>query len=503
MFPYRGWVSTRCVMVWMLMSISMVVSVWDGQRCVQAEDSPRVTPAVKVIQQVQPAVVPIFVQTGPNELGMGSGAVIHREGYILTADHVTQKYPGIVLFGLDRVPYEIVGRVPEKDLAILKVDSSRVSHVLPIGRSADLLPGEPVVVGGNPGGRGIVFSQGVVSAPLIDPSWPNVLVKSFWRQVDEVQEIQRRSPGGRPTFIQFDATSNRGNSGGPLINMLGELIGVVTHKSTIEEGVNWALPADRLRVLMPYLLQPEELGGFTTGLQIDPLPDVPTIQHIVSPSPAHQAGLREGDVLMGIGDQPLQTPLDWWLALRGHHAGETLSVHYQRGGTPAQTELKLIPLQRPTVRISPGIVSGVTVSRYPGRLAALPDFSTLTPESTGTSDGVSLQGLVTEQSEPLALVFQGLLDVPMDGLFRMTLTSDDGSKLYLGDELVIDNDLLHPSQPLSKWVRLPHGPTPFRVEYLDGGGGKDLSLTITQDIEGQRPVEFHYWRIDPTPVVVP
>ena len=171
-----------------------------------SQDSARVTPSVKVIQQIQAGVVPIFAATN----SAGTGAVFHESGYILTADHVTTNAKGLALFGLHRADYEIVGRVPERDLAVLKVsDLSALKTAIRIGRSNDLQLGEPIIVGGNPGGRGIVYSQGIINAASIEPSWPNILVKSFWRnETDDLLGKRERSTGGRPDFIQFDATTN-------------------------------------------------------------------------------------------------------------------------------------------------------------------------------------------------------------------------------------------------------------------------------------------------------
>ncbi len=121
----------------------------------------------------------------------------------------------MVLLGLDRFEYDVVGRLPERDIAILKLrDPKKLALLSGFGSSHDLKLGEPIIVGGNPGGRGIVFSQGTINSRTIEPSWPNVLVRSYWRnETTELSIDRRRTTGGRPDFIQFDATTNRGNSG--------------------------------------------------------------------------------------------------------------------------------------------------------------------------------------------------------------------------------------------------------------------------------------------------
>jgi Trypsin-like peptidase domain len=171
----------------------------------QGQESDRITPAVSVISDVKSAILPLFTRDDKNgQAGAGSCAVIHSSGFLLTADHVTTTFPGVVLFGLDRVEYEAVGRIPERDVAILKLkDASRVDSVIPLGSSNDLRIGEPIVVGGNPSGRGIVFTQGNINSASIEPSWPNVLIKSFWRnETQEANIDRRRTTGGRPDFIR-------------------------------------------------------------------------------------------------------------------------------------------------------------------------------------------------------------------------------------------------------------------------------------------------------------
>ena len=227
-----------------------------------------------------------------------------------------------MLFGLERVPYRVVGRLPERDVAVLKVDASHVKAVIALGRSHDLRAGEPILVGGNPSGRGIVFATGIVNSPSIDPSWPNILVKSYWRnEMEEAARKKLHSTGGRPDFIQFDASSNRGNSGGPLVNAEGRLIGVVAQKSFEEESINWAIPIDQIRMLMPYVVQPEEIADFRVGLEVDTLAERARVQRVAKESPAWQAGIRADDVLTSVNGDPVTIAADWLFLLSEHQRG--------------------------------------------------------------------------------------------------------------------------------------------------------------------------------------
>ena len=147
------------------------------------------------------------------------------------------------------------------------------------------MTGEPVLCAGNPGGRGVVYSSGIVSSPNFILTAPTALVMRYF------------SGDVRDRFIQFDAASNLGNSGGPLINALGEQIGVVSSKNPDEENINFAIPIDRVRENLNELFAPEVRRGIFTGITLDPLSQKAEILGVANKSPAGKLGLRPGDVL--------------------------------------------------------------------------------------------------------------------------------------------------------------------------------------------------------------
>ena len=241
------------------------------------EDSPRVTPIVRTVSKTEPAVAAVFSQ-GEGRLSMGSGSLIHKDGYVLTNDHVVAGLPGIVLLR-DHEPlnYEIVGRMPEKDLCLLRVRSPKPFASIALGRSHDLMTGEPILCAGNPGGRGIVYSSGIISSPNFILTAPNALVMRYF------------SADVRDRYVQFDAASNQGNSGGPLINALGEQVAVVSNKSQDEENINFAIPIDRVRENLDELFAPEVRKGFFTGLILAPLATKAEVAQVKKDSPAAKA----------------------------------------------------------------------------------------------------------------------------------------------------------------------------------------------------------------------
>ncbi|MFP6900010.1 MAG: trypsin-like peptidase domain-containing protein, partial [Opitutales bacterium] len=143
--------------------------------------SPRHTPIVRVVRKTEHAVAALFSQEGPI-LTMGSGSLIHKDGYVLTNDHVIGGHLGVILLkDQDPINYSIVGRIPEKDLCLLRVNTPKAIKPLRLGRSHDLVTGEPILCAGNPGGRGIVYSSGIISSPNFMLTAPNALVVHYLR----------------------------------------------------------------------------------------------------------------------------------------------------------------------------------------------------------------------------------------------------------------------------------------------------------------------------------
>ena len=457
-----------------------------------AQESARLTPTVELIRRVKAAVVPIFAFGKDGNLSAGAGAVIHPSGFILTADHVTRDLEGVAIFGLTREPYRIVGRLPEKDLAVLKVAAPKPRDCLALGRSRDVWEGETVLAIGNPGGRGLCFSQGIVSCTSMDPTWPSLLHQTYWR--DSMDPA-----GGRDDYIQFDAASNPGNSGGPLINAAGELIGVECAKGSGEEAINWAIPIARVRHLFNYMVQPEEYGDFWAGAEVDLAAARAVVSAVAPGSPAAKSGLAPGDVLLSLDDLPVRNGLDWLLLLTGHQAGSALPIQFERGGQPRKSSLALAPYPLPAAVSKKGKSPGLRFALYrpegDAQLGRIPDFSALKPVKEGFITKLSPDEFVSGSKDNYAVLFQGYLEFPAAGHYRLVLTSDDGSKCFLDGRLLIDNDFGHPAQPLSRSVRAPAGLLPIRIEYFQGRGDRALSLhTVAMDKPGQPASEARFYR---------
>lgn len=453
----------------------------------QVEDSsPRNTPLVKVIRQIEPSVAALFYAQG-NQIMSGSGMIIHRDGYILTNHHVLLRGEGVALIGNRKpIPFRVVARLPESDFAIVKLTQVPPDlQPLPLGRSGDLMNGETVVVAGNPGGRGIVFTSGIVSAKDVLEGGPNALVMTNYEN------------SKRDRFIQFDAASNRGNSGGPLVNMEGQVIGIVSAMVLQEQNVGLAIPIDRVRSQFERMLESEAMHQSQIGLSLDPLAQGGVVAKVQAGSPAALAGVQVGDRLLTLDDSPITSAIDWALHQDACLAkGATMQVKFSH-----QKETKSVSIKpeafnsmQPVEVTKPQ--AGLKVEMYDGKFNALPDFSKLKPfHETVCKDLKNLQAVTGERQDFFALVMHGHLRIDEDGLYRLIILSDDGSKLRLGEDWIIDNDGNHPPKAVGRLVRLKQGYHPIRIEYFQGNGDKRLQLlyerVITQATIGiESPKEF-------------
>jgi S1-C subfamily serine protease len=266
-----------------------------------------------VVDRVGPSVAAVRVTGDAAEAGHGSGFVFTSDGYLLTNSHVVRagrrgssrpslQY-SVALGDGTESSAEWVGDDPDTDLAVLRIGAA--SRLLPgpavLGRSADLKRGEIAVAIGNPLGFEHTVTAGIISA----------LGRSM------------RASTGRliPDVIQTDAALNPGNSGGPLLNSRGEVIGVNTAIIAGAQSICFAVAIDTATWVIPQLLRHGRVrrGYLGVGGQTSPL-HRRVVLHFgllqksgvrvvtVDPnSPARLADLREGDVIVGIDGQPIES----------------------------------------------------------------------------------------------------------------------------------------------------------------------------------------------------
>ena len=435
-------------------------------------ESPRRTPLVKVIQSIEPGVVALFTPM-ENQLISGSGTVIHEDGYVLTNNHVLPATEGFALLpNMEPIRFRVVGRVPESDIAVVRLITIRKPlAIVPLGRSADLMNGETVVVAGNPGGRGTVYTSGIVSSKSVLEGGPNALVMKNY--------VNSR----RDDFIQFDAASNRGNSGGPLVNMDGCVIGIVSAVVNGEQNVGLAIPIDRVLRQFEQMLEPELYHQKLAGLKVQPLASGVVVQSVQEGSPAAAAGILSGDIIQSLNGNSLRHVADWILSLDELlSASEPLHLSVQRGTENLKFDVQ--PQEMPPLAAVevPSAEPGLKYSFHHGKFNQMPDFSSIPTERSGVipSLGGQLKEINQTREDYFAIRFEGYLKIKSDGLYRLILVSDDGSRLFLHDKLTIDHDGNHPPKPASRVVRLKSGLHPLTIEYFQGNGEKRLELFIEE-----------------------
>lgn len=435
-------------------------------------DSPRRTWQVNCIERIGGSVVAVFSNGKENKIHSGSGSVIHPGGYVLTNDHVVEDRSGVVLVrGLPPLPYHTVGRLWDKDLALIKIDAPKPLVAVPLGRSNDLVAGEPILVGGNPGGRGIVFSSGIVSSADVMAGMSALAMAHF-------------PDDARDRVIQFDAASNPGNSGGPIINAEGQQIGVVVAKILAEQDINYAIPIDRARRGMRDLLLPEERGNFWTGIELQTATNV--IDRVHDNSPAAAAGLKAGDCITALDERPVSSDIDWFVALVGRAPEERLTVKFSRGESVEAKELELAEYPTRPSRHVEGRKAGLRYAIYPGRFTHCPDVTKLKASGEGTIEQMRLGGVPGLPGDDYALVLEGYIEIPETGVWSLAINSDDGSRLLIGGELIANNDGPHPPQWASGRGRFAAGLHPVRIEFFEATGGEDLQVVLNRDGSNER-----------------
>ena len=415
----------------------------------------RRTELVKLIEAVSPSAAnlvgtaPIPEHPGSYTLSWGSGSIIHEAGFVLTNDHAAQSegQQTVILADGSQYTYTVVATSPHEDLAILRVHPDEPLTPIKLGRSDDVMLGEPVLVIGNPGGLVHTISTGIVTG------------------------LGRTGGGGTMMLtgmIQTNANINGGNSGGPMINALGEQIGIIESKRTDVEGLGFAIQIDRFRQQLPVMLSAEVRYGFELGMSVDPMPTA-AVTMVQPGSPAERAGIEIGDIITSVGDMAVRDGVHFYLALVDRAGGESLPMTLVRGGEEMTVSVELAPMPlRPADEVeSPQ--QGMYLKAYLGQWRQLPDFEQLEPVTWGVVPGFGLyvQG---ETKDYFALQFTGYVEAPADGLYTFYTRSDDGSRLFVGGQLLVNNDGLHGVREASGLVRLAKGLHAIRVEFFEHAG---------------------------------
>jgi len=305
---------------------------------------------VRAVERVGPSVVSVgaarrvperWQRRGLPELrGAGSGVIVAPDGYVLTNSHVVRTADRIEVSLQDgrTLPASAVGDDPHSDLAVIRVPDGGLP-VAGLGDSSRLRVGQLVVAIGNPLGFQATVTAGVISA----------LGRSL------------RAQTGRliANVLQTDAALNPGNSGGPLVDFRGEVVGINTAVIAGSQGISFAIPANTARWVASQLIREGRVRRAYLGILAQTVPldrqvavtfgltaGAVRVTEAQPNTPAATAGVRPGDIIVAAGDRPITSMDDLQLALGQHTIGEPLVLGVLRD--EQRLEVVTHPAELPT-----------------------------------------------------------------------------------------------------------------------------------------------------------
>jgi S1-C subfamily serine protease len=278
--------------------------------------------------RTDPTPFDVFNTAEPTE-ATGSGFVIDEDGLILTNAHVVAAATSVQVTFSDShtVSAKPVGKDLDTDLALLRVDPDGLDlEPLELGDSETVQVGDPTVAIGNPFGLERTLTTGVVSA------------------------LQRRlsAPSGFTieNVIQTDAALNPGNSGGPLIDASGRVIGINSQIATGGDpggavGIGFAVPVNTAKEVIPQLEEDGHVERAYLGVQGSTAGGGVLVERVQPDSPAAAAGLRDADVLRSLDGRSVRSMADVSAILERHRPGDVIRVGVRSGGQPRDVQAKL------------------------------------------------------------------------------------------------------------------------------------------------------------------
>jgi S1-C subfamily serine protease len=290
---------------------------------------------VQVVARVEPSVVSVLAASlSGSEQAVGTGFVVRAAGIIVTNYHVVEAASRLTVVTAPPEPRRLEARViggdPDRDLAVLKVEATDLRPVT-LGDSSALRLGERVLAIGYALGLGADFEGG-------GPSVTSGIVSALDRTV---QAADPNAPGGSRTYtgvIQTDAAINPGNSGGPLLNLRGEVIGINTAGASDAENIGFAIAIDQARPVIDQAI--ENPSGAAPYLGVSTQTVTPAVSaqlglavdegaYVVGVGPgtgAAEAGIREGEVIVALGEDRVTSSDDLGTAIARHEPGDEVEV---------------------------------------------------------------------------------------------------------------------------------------------------------------------------------
>jgi serine protease Do len=339
--------------------------------------------------------------TTPNSVpsrALGSGFLVDRSGYIVTNNHVVDGAKKIVVVMQDKTELDatLIGTDPKTDLALLKVESDTPLPALSFGDSDSARVGDWVLAIGNPFGLGGTATAGIISARGRD-------IRS----------------GPYDDYLQIDAPINSGNSGGPVFNADGEVIGVNTaiySPNGGNVGIGFAIPSKQVKAVVAELETSGSVRRGWLGVQIQDVdkdlargfglekPSGALVADVVEDSPADDAGLRVGDVIVRFGDTDIDTAKSLSVAVADADPSNRVPVRILRDGKQKTVQVKLGEAQQTAQASGPespqsgaagelGLSLSELTDRYRQELGLPDDYSGVVVTSVQPGSSAAEQGL--------------------------------------------------------------------------------------------------------------
>jgi serine protease Do len=326
-------------------------------------------------------------QFGNRAHGVGSGFVYDNKGHILTNNHVVEDGENIVVTFWDGVEAKatVVGTDKRSDVAVIKVDNTSYPP-LPKGDSSKLKVGELVMAVGSP----FELSQSVTTG----------IISALERNAVGINEYE--------SFIQTDAPINRGNSGGPLVNMDGEVIGInsaIMSGSSGNDGIGFTIPINMAASVANMIIKDGKVHYARVGIQLSPLSPAlgrqlgleegtkgVLVGDVLPGSPAEKAGLKQGDVIIGYGGEKIQNLPSFRLKVATSEVSKPSELVYVRDGKERSTSIVPAPAENIVFDLEKDGKPSVTQPKVNE------------PEKTSiTGFGLDVQPLTAELAKPLGL----------------------------------------------------------------------------------------------------
>lgn len=320
----------------------------DGNKTVTKEESS----IAAVAEKVSPSVVSIVTQTETRSMfgnttsgqAAGTGIIVSKDGYVMTNNHVIEDSTAVAVVDNKGEQYDnvtVVGRDPLNDVAFLKISSNKDFTPAELGNSSTIRVGQQVVAIGNALGQ---YSNTVTSG-IISGTSRTITAKSDGGQSETLNDL-----------IQTDASINQGNSGGPLVNMSGQVIGINTAIAEDSNGIGFSIPINSTKGVLAGVLANGKVSRSYLGVNyVTITPDaarrykLPVTNGayiyassgnpVVAGSPADQAGLKVGDIITKINDTTLGSSGSLSSIIGEYKPGDKVTVTYLRDNKEQTTSV--------------------------------------------------------------------------------------------------------------------------------------------------------------------